>query len=43
MMLQASSHKPLNLSINVKPGGTLDEISLPTIKSLVTALEAGVA
>ena len=38
MMLQASSHKPLHLSINVKPGGTLVEIRLCTIKSLVTAL-----
>ena len=36
-MLQSSSNKALHPSINVNHGGTLDEIRLPNIKSLVTA------
>ena len=36
-MLQSSSNKALHPSINVNHGGTLDEIRLPDIKSLVTA------
>ena len=42
-MLQASRHKPLHLFMNLKPGGTLDENTLPIFKALVTTPATSVA